>query len=83
MDLNAEVMIDCVSREDRSSGVSIGSVTTASSDTGESIEYSYVKLSCSPGDGVLARRPGGNLLSSVRGTRDGRRLFSGPATAPE
>jgi hypothetical protein len=87
--LNEAEMTDCVSRTERSSDVSVASVTTASSRHHRSRARINVtslmnktkKCRYAPGDWVLARRPVGSLFITAREVPETRRLFKGTAAA--
>ncbi len=80
----AAVMTDCVSQTERSSGVSVGSVTTTSeqlSVIGYEHDQDTPQKRCAPGDCVLARRPVGRLLTAGRDGPYAWRLLRGVTTA--
>jgi hypothetical protein len=88
--LNEAEMTDCVSRTERSSVVSVASVTTASSRHHRSQARINVaslmsktkKCRYAPGDWVLARRPAGSLFITARDVPETWRLFRGAARTP-
>jgi hypothetical protein len=88
--LNEAEMTDCVSRRERSSDVSVASVTTASSRHHRSRARINVtslmsktkKCRYAPGDWVLARRPAGSLFITARDVPETWRLFRGAARTP-
>jgi hypothetical protein len=87
--LNEAEMTDCVSRTERSSGVSVASITTASSRHHRSRARINVtslmnktkKCRYTPGDWVLARRPAGSLFIIERDDPETWRLFRGATRA--